>query len=509
MLSRVLGLVRDGVLGYYVPAASRDAFFLAFQLPNMLRDMLGEGATNAALIPVFTRRKESDGEEGYRRSVRAVLGIFVLMFAAICVVGVLVTPYVPHAVEVLRRWSGGAPKPDEQWQNTVLMMQWLFPYLFFIGLTAFATAPLFIARHYFTPSWTPALLNVALIACCVAPTAWFGGAEWGLVVGVWLGGIAQMAIMFWAMQRKTDILLPSFEPRHPDVSRVFLLLGPVILGQTAGEINKLVDRFFAYGLEADTVTALYYSNRLIQLPLALFGIGVSVAILPTITQALARNEPRVARDTLVLGLRQSFFLLAPATLGLMILGEPIIRILFERGEFTATTTQMTNTAMIYYAGGLLAFGWIKVSAQGFYAAQDTRTPVAVAAGSMVMNIVLNFALVPSMGFRGLALATTISFAANFLVLFVLLSRRYGVLLDFPALVDGIKVIIASVVAIGAAHAVLTGAAQFVGASPAIGMDILLLLTAMLAAALIFAGASLLLRIPEAYDLMAALRRRAR
>ena len=509
LISRVLGLVRDGVLGYYVPAASRDAFFLAFQLPNMLRDMLGEGAANAALIPVFTRRLEQDGEAGYRRSVRAVLGVFIVLFAVVTLVGVLVTPYVPHAVELLRQWSGGEAKAEEQWQSTVAMMQWLFPYLFFIGLTAFATAPLFIARHYFTPSWTPALLNVALIAGCVAPAAWFGGAEWGLVAGVWVGGIAQMGVMFWAMRRRAGVLMPSFAPRHPDVARVFLLLGPVVLGQTAGEINKLVDRFFAYSLEADTVTALYYSNRLIQLPLALFGIGVSVAILPTIAQALARDDAKTARDTLMLGLRQSFFLLAPATMGLMMLGEPVIRILFERGEFTSSTTAMTNTAMFYYAGGLLAFGWIKVTAQGFYAAQDTRTPVTVAALSMLLNIALNFALVPSMGYRGLALATTISFGLNFAALYVLLTLRYGRLFDFDFALDIVKTVAASAVAVVAAGLLLGPGMEALprGMSTSSLVGAIVLVAALMVAGGCYFAVAFALRIPEARDLWDALRRR--
>lgn len=504
LLSRVLGLVRDAALGAFVPAATRDAFFLAFQLPNMLRDMLGEGAANAALVPVFSRRLEQSGETAYRESVRAVLGIFVLLFAVLTFLGVLLIPFAPQAVALLQRWSGGEGPPPEQWANTIAVMQWTFPYLLFIGLTAFATAPLYIAKHYFTPSWSPALLNLALIGCAMVPAAWFGGEEWGLVAAVWIGGIAQMGVMFWAMQRKTGVLLPSVNPAHPDVWKVFLLLGPVIIGQSAGEINKLIDRFFAYGLEADTVTALYFSNRLIQLPLALFGVGVSVAILPEMSKALARNDTAHARATLVLGLRQSFFLLAPATLGLMVLGEPIIRLLFQRGQFTPETTAMTNTAMQYSAMGLLAFGWIKVTAQGFYAAQDSRTPVIAAAASMLLNIVLNFALVPGMGYRGLALATTLSFGLNFIILFVLLSRRYGFLFDWPAALDAVKVLLASCVALGAAWALHAGVAPMLSRSL---MELGLLSVALGLAGVLFGVVSHALRIPEMRDLWSAVRRR--
>lgn len=504
LLSRVLGLAREAALGAFVPPATRDAFFLAFQLPNMLRDMFGEGAANAALVPVFSRRLEQSGESAYRESIRAVLGVFVVLFVVLTLAGILLIPLAPAAVDVLQRWSGGEGPPPEQWANTLAVMQWTFPYLLFIGLTAFATAPLFIARHYFTPSWSPALLSIALIGCAMLPAAWFGGVEWGLVVAVWIGGIAQMLAMFWAMRQKTGVILPSMNFRHPDVWKVFILLGPVIIGQSAGEINKLIDRFFAYGLEPDTVTALYFSNRLIQLPLALFGVGVSVAILPEMSKALARDDIAHARATLVLGLRQSFFLLAPATFGLMVLGEPIIRALFQRGHFSAETTAMTNTAMQYSAMGLLAFGWIKVTAQGFYAAQDSRTPVVAAAASMLLNILLNFALVPSMGFRGLALATTLSFGLNFLILFALLSRRYGFLFDWPAAIDALKVLAASAVALLVAWAIHAGLTLL---SQDRWVELLILTVAISAAGAAYGILAVALRIPEATEVWAALRRR--
>ena len=506
LFSRVLGLARDAALGAFVPPATRDAFLLAFQLPNMLRDMLGEGAANAALIPVFSKRLEQSGEEAYKESVRAVLGVFVALFGVLTVAGVLLVPYVPQGVALLQRWSGGEGPPPEQWANTVAVMQWMFPYLFFIGLTAFATAPLFIARHYFTPSWSPALLNLALIACAMAPAVWFGGEDWGLVAAVWIGGVAQMGVMFYMMSRKVGVWRPSLNFKHPDVWMVFALLVPVIIGQSAGEINKLVDRFFAYGLEADTVTALYFSNRLIQLPLALFGVGVSVAILPEMSRALARNDLPHARETLVIGLRQSFYLLAPAAAGLMVLGAPMVRVLFERGQFSPETTLMTVTAMQYSAAGLLAFGWIKVTAQGFFAAHDSRTPVAAAAISMVCNIVLSFALVPSMGYRGLALASTLSYMLNFLILFVLLSRRYGALFDRPALLDGAKVLLATALAVGAGWGLMTMAGETVAGNWA-EAGVLAVALALFCA--VYGGASVALRVPEAQQLWRAVRRRVK
>lgn len=505
MLSRVLGLVRDMVLGALVPAAGRDAFFMAFQLPNMLRDMLGEGAANAALVPVFTRRREQDGDEAFRGSVRAVLGMFLIMFAWITILGVVLMPLVPSAVELLRQWSGGHGRADDNWPDTVALMRWTFPYLFFIGLTAFATAPLFILRHYSTPSWSPVLLNVALILSCWTLRSWFPSPVWALVAGVWAGGIAQMAVMFWALRRVAGIWLPRLHPGHPDVARVFLLLGPVILGQTAGEINKLVDKFFAYALQTDVVTALYYSNRLVQLPLAMFGVAVSAAVLPSLSAAVVRDEHDRARDTLAFGLRFSFLLTAPALAGLLALGGPLVQLLFERGEFTASTTDMTARALYYYALGLVAFTWIKVAAQAFYARQDTTTPVAIAAACMLLNIALNFALVRPMGYEGLALATSISFGANALMLLAVLGRRFGNPFDAASMLEMGKTLVASVAAGGAAWGVHAALATALGAD-AFYAQAGATLPAVAASIAVFCGLCLLFRVRDFGRVLASMRR---
>jgi len=507
MVSRVLGLVRDMVLGAFVPAAGRDAFFMAFQLPNMLRDMLGEGAANAALVPVFTRRREEDGDDAFRASIRAVFGAFLLMFGVLTLLGVMLMPYVPHAIEVLRQWSGGHARADEDWEATIALMRWTFPYLFFIGLTAFATAPLFILKHYSTPSWSPMLLNIALIASCWGLRHWFPSPVWALVAGVWVGGIAQMAVMFWALRRVSGVLLPTFSPRHPDVSRVFLLLGPVVLGQTAGEINKLVDKFFAYALQTDVVTALYYANRLVQLPLAMFGVAVSAAVLPSLSAAVVRGQDAEARSTLAFGLRFSFLLTMPALAGLLALGEPLVRLLFERGEFTAATTTMTANAMFYYALGLVAFSWIKVGAQAFFARQDTRTPVAIATLCMLLNIVLNFALVRPMGYEGLALATSVSFGVNAVLLLAALGLRFGNPFDAASCIEMGKTTAASIAAAGAAWGLHAWLESLLGATE-LSARMGAVLPAVAASGAVFAIVCVLLRVRDFNRLLAVVKRRA-
>jgi putative peptidoglycan lipid II flippase len=433
LFSRVLGLVRDMAMAAFIPAAARDTFLFAFSLPNMLRDMLGEGATNAVFVPVLTEAREKRGEEEYRRTIRALLGAMTLLFAALTLLGVLLMPLVPAALELVRPLTRGAAIPPEQLALTVQVLQWTFPYLFLIGVAVFAMAPLFIARHYLTPSWAPALLSIPTILLCVFMHDAFAHPVWALVVSVWIGGILQLVAMLLAMRRYTGIWRPSFHLAHPGVARAALLLGPVILGQAAGEINKLVDRFFAFSFGESTVSALFFANRLVQLPLAIFGIAVSVAILPSISRAGAQDHADGIRHYLRLGFRQTYLLNAPAMAGLLVLAQPIVELLFLRGAFTQADADRTALAATYYGAGLVFFAFIKIAVQGFYAVQDTRTPVIIASACMILNMVLLIALSRVMGWSGLPLATTIAYGLNYVGLHIALRRRYGAVFDGAAL----------------------------------------------------------------------------
>ncbi|HEX72440.1 MAG TPA: murein biosynthesis integral membrane protein MurJ [Candidatus Hydrogenedentes bacterium] len=495
MLSRALGLVRDMVIGGLVPDASRDAFLFAFRFPNMLRDMLGEGAANAAFVPVFAEAREKDSEAKYRELVSACLSAMILLFGALTVIGLLLIPWVPAIIEALRPLTRAEPKDAEQLRLTVRLIYWTFPYLFFIGLAVFAMGPLFVARHYGTPSWSPVLLNLALIATCLGLRDWFPDPAWALVTGVWLGGVAQWAAMWLAMKRHTGVLLPNFQLGHPGIRRAAWLLGPVILGQAAGEVNKLVDGFFAYSLSDGVVSALFYANRLVQLPLSVFGVAVAVAILPDISRAAARRDDLAIRETLLHGYRQSFFLAAPAMLGLLALGRPIVRLLFERGHFGEEMTNMTSISLFYYGLGILSFVWVKISVQGFYAEQNTRTPVIIASASMVLNILLNCALVGLLGYRGLAIATTLSFTVNFLLLYVFLCNRHGLLWDAATASALGRTTLAALIATAAAYGLWTRIALLTtGAS--LWAQCLAVGTAIMGACLVYLGLCKSLKIKE-------------
>jgi putative peptidoglycan lipid II flippase len=506
LLSRVLGLVRDIVLAATVPAAARDAFFFAFRLPNMLRDMLGEGATNAAFVPVFTAARETETPEAYRRMVSACLSAMLILLTVVTAAGVLLMPLVPAALAALQPFTGSAPPPAEEMAEIVLMLQWTFPYLLLIGLAVFATGPLYVARHYSTPSWSPVLLNIALIAVCFLLPGQVMEPKWALIAGVWLGGVAQLVVLFVAMRRVTGIWLPNFQLRDPAIRKVSRLLGPVLVGQAAGEVNKLVDSFFAIMLGPGVVSALFFANRLIQLPLSIFGIAISVAILPEISRAGARGEYDAVRRTLAQGLSQTTFLVAPAMVVLLMLGEPIIRLLFQRGAFDAAQTEMAAVALWYYGAGLLSFSWVKVTVQGFYALHDTKTPVKIATVSMLSNIAMNAALVGPMGFRGLALATTLSYTMNFLALYVLMGRRCGSLWDRAFAGAMLRLSVALGFLALTIFALSLGVGKVVSGNT-IMTDLLHVFVPVGGGGIVYLGACALLRVSEMQDLMTLFRRR--
>ncbi|GMW01821.1 MAG: hypothetical protein AMXMBFR84_29580 [Candidatus Hydrogenedentota bacterium] len=430
MLSRVLGLVRD--MAYpLLPQESRAAFITAFRLPNMLRDLVGEGASNAAFVPVFTEVLHTRSEEEFRSLVSRAMGMMLVLLTLLTTAGVLLTPFLLYGLDAIEPFTGAKQRPDETVHLLVALGRWTFPYLFFIGMSVFAMGALFTVRHYSTPSWSPVLLNISLIACIVLLRDQFTEPAYALVVGVWIGGITQLAVMLWALRKHAGVLRPRFRLRDPGVLTILALLGPVIVGQAAGEVNKLVDTMFAYNLGDLAVDALYFSNRLVQLPLSIFGMATAAAVLPAASAAAARQDKSGVREVILVGMRQTSFLILPSMMGLILLGEPIARLLFEYRHFGPEETIATGRAVAIAAAGLLAFAWVKVVLAGFYAVKDTRTPVIISSACMLLNIVLNILFIKPFGYMGLAAATTIAYVVNFSVLYLMLCKRYGRMWDAP------------------------------------------------------------------------------
>jgi putative peptidoglycan lipid II flippase len=443
MLSRVTGLIRDSLIAYTLPCSSADAFFAGFRFANMLRDIVGEGASNAAFVPVLTETLERKGEAEFRELISALFSAMIIILGIISILGFLFMPQIYNLVESIPLMKQTEKVTPEEIQLMKSLTRWIFPYIFFIGLTVFQMGPLFIMRHYSTPSWSPALLNICLIMTCWKGFGhWFPDPAYGLAVGVWLGGVSQFLLQYIVLARRTHIWIPNFYLRHPAIRTVVWLWVPVILGQSAGEVNKTVDTLFAASSRG-LIQSLSFANRLTQLPLAMIGLAIATAILPSISRAAANKDFREVRSTLMYGLRECFFLICPAILILMVLNRPIVLLVLQHGSFGESTAEMTAVSLAYYAGGLLFFAWVKIAVAGFYAVKNTITPVIAAVCSMLLNIGLIFLLWPRMGYRGLALSTTLSYTANFGLLYVLLSRRFGVLWDAALGVDLLKIALAS------------------------------------------------------------------
>lgn len=506
MISRVLGLVRDQVMAWLIPPGAFDAFVVAFRLPNMLREIIGEGATNAAFVPVLSERLESGKREGFARLAASTFGVMILVLAALTIAGILLIPALMHALHYVDEFTGKPSIEPERVAYLTELSVITFPYLFFIGLAVFCAAPLFSLGHYSTPSWTPALLNIALIAMCIVARDWFPDPAHALIAGVWIGGIAQLGVQYYAFARETGIWRPQFHLREPGIGRMFLLLVPVVIGQAAGEINRLVESLFAYGLGAGTVRALFLATRLVQLPLSIFGSATAVAILPTLARSGSRNATEEMRDVLITGLRQSFFLVVPSAAGLMVLAQPIVQLLFERGQFGPDATTMTATAVMISSAGLLSFAWVKVLATGFYAAQNTRTPVVIASSCMVFNVLLILVLIGPLGYKGLALATTISFTINAVLLYVFLWQKVGPLYNAAFLPGLLRIACATMLMAVAAYVTHFSLAAALG-NDSFWSQIMNTGAGIAVAILVYIAASRALKVQELDGFLRAFKRR--
>ena len=424
-ISRILGLVRDMVRAYFFGTGmAADAFTVAFRLPNLLRALLGEGALSAAFVPIFGEYLATKGRREAWALASAAWSILALVLIAVSIVGVLVSPYLVKVMAFGYRTVPG--KLD----LTISLTRVMFPYIVFVGLAALAMGILNSLRHFFAPAISPVLLNLGMIASMVIFCPRMGNLPekqvYALAGGVLVGGAAQLAIQIPFLKKKGMSF--RFRPNwhHPGVKRIVWLMVPGTVGLGVLEINSFVDTFLGALLRPGSVAALEYGNRLMQLPLGIFGVALGTAILPTLAIQAAREDFNQLRDTFSFAVRYVCFIMIPASVGLMVLRYPIIRLLLERGEFRhGQSVSMTATALMFYAAGLVFYGSVKCVAPVFYSLKDTRTPVKTAVTAMLSNIVLNIILMQFLGLGGLALATALSSSLNLTLLLRHLRRRLG------------------------------------------------------------------------------------
>lgn len=423
LTSRILGFLRDVVLARLLGTALQaDAFFVAFKIPNLFRDLVGEGATNAAVVPVFSEYLVKKDQKAFNHFASVVFFLTVMILSVLTVLGICLAPYI------VRLMVPGFMAEPGKLQLTIELTRWMFPYLFFIGLTAFSMGILFTFRSFKAPAFAPCLLNVSLIASALIAGSVMRRPVFGLVVGVLIGGILQFLIQLPSLF-KTGLRLHRPENLwHPGARKIGRLLIPRLLGSGVYQLTVLIDTFcasLAGIVGAGGISAIYYSNRIIQFPMGIFGVALASAVLPSLSGLATKNDTAAVKKTIVFSLENIFFVMCPSTVILFLLAHPIIRVLFQRGAFDAYSTGITSWALSFYALGLFSFGGIKILVTAFHALQDTKTPVKVAAMCLCINAVLNFLLMWPFKIGGIALASAISGSVDFLVLFFILEKRLG------------------------------------------------------------------------------------
>jgi putative peptidoglycan lipid II flippase len=423
MLSRVLGLARDMVIAQYF-GSHLDPFLVAFKIPNFFRRLFAEGAFSVAFVPILTEYKTRRPLEDVQLLVSRVSGALGLALLAVTLLAILFADYLPWV------FAPGFRQDPEKFALTGELLRITFPYLFFIALTAFAGGVLNSYGRFAIPAFTPVLLNLTMIVTTLWGSSWFDEPLYTLAWGVFFAGLVQLLFQMPFLMQLQMLVKPTFVRRDEGVRRIVMLMLPALFGVSVSQINLLLDTVLASFLESGSVSWLYYADRLQNLPLGIFAIAIGVVILPALSSRHANAETEGFARTLDWAVRMVMLLALPAALALTVLAGPMMATIFYHGEMTPNDILQMTHALQAYAVGLLAFMLIKVLAPGYYARQDTRTPVKIGIQAMVANMVLNLALVLPLAHAGLALATSLSSYLNAFMLYRGL-RREGVMEPQP------------------------------------------------------------------------------
>jgi putative peptidoglycan lipid II flippase len=425
LISRLAGFARDVAIAALLGAGPlADAFFVAFKLPNFLRRLFAEGAFNAGFVPLFARTLEAEGRtvaKAFAEQAQAVMIAVVLPLVLIAI------PAMPWLIAV---FAPGFEQGGERYGSAVELSRITFVYILFISLTALYAGVLNSLGRFAAAAAAPIVLNISMITALGLSALWLGVPALALAWSVAVAGLLQFVWLRIALARQ-GIVLRLRRPRlSPEIRRLFALILPGAIGAGVAQVSLLADVFFASLLPPGAVSYLYFADRLAQLPLGVIGVAVGTALLPLLARQLRAGDIEGALASQNRALEMALLLTLPAALALIVLAEPIIAALFERGAFGPDATLATSSALAAYAAGLPAYVLVKVLAPGFFAREDTRTPVKIAIGCLIVNILIIIALLGPLKHVGIALATALSAWLNAGLLGWLL-RRQG-LLHFDA-----------------------------------------------------------------------------
>ena len=467
MASRILGVVREIVLAGLFGASATpamDAYNVAFRVPNLVRDLFAEGAMTAAFVPTFTRTLNSRGREAAWRLGNLVINALLLVTGVIVILAIVFAEPITRAIasadlvgDVLRALGitvraaapqGFASVPGKLELTTALTRD-MMPFLTTVAVAVAVMGMLNALHRFFLPALSPAMFNVATIVCAfvLVPIMPMVGLPEiaAIAIATVLGGIGQIAIQWPALRKEGFRYQPILSFRDPDVREILRLMGPGTLGLAAVQINVLVNTSLATTEPQGAVSWLQYAFRLMYLPIGLFGVSIATAALPDLSRHAADADRSAMRKTISAGLRLMLMLNVPATIGLIVLAQPIIELLLQYGRFTSHDTAATAAALMFYSPGLIGYSAVKIASPSFYSLGDSRTPATVSILSILMNLVLNVILVRWMGYRGLALGTAIAALFNASTLLYLLDRRLDGLDGRQVAIAFVKILAASVV----------------------------------------------------------------
>lgn len=407
MLSRILGFIRDVLLARIFGAdANTDVFFVAFKIPNFLRRLFAEGAFSQAFVPILSDYKEHGSKEALKQFIDRTAGVLALILMAVTILGMIAAPLLIMAFAPGFNWQSG------QYDLAVQMLRITFPYLFFISSVAFAGGILNIYGKFAVPAFTPVFLNLCMIAAAIFLAPWFDQPIVALACGVFIAGAVQLFFQFPALIRLGLLPRPVFGFQDPGVKRIMTLMVPALFGVSITQINLLFDTLLASFLSVGSISWLYYSDRLVEFPLGIFGVALGVVILPKLSKNHSNNENQAFSQSLDWGLRCVLLIGLPASIALLLLAEPMLATLFQYKEFSHFDVVMAGQSLMAYAVGLLAFILIKILVSGFTARKDMRTPLRFGIYAIGANMFFNVIFIIPLAHAGLALATSLAAFIN-------------------------------------------------------------------------------------------------
>ncbi|PIE45293.1 MAG: murein biosynthesis integral membrane protein MurJ [Gammaproteobacteria bacterium] len=439
LLSRVLGLVRDVVIAKYFSVEQTDVFFTALRIPNTLRRFFAEGGFANAFVPVLNETKENRSQQALQSLINHVFGVLGTILLIITLLGMVFAGYVIAVIGF-----GFAETPDRLALGTT-MLRITFPYILFISLTAFFAGILNTYQRFALPAFAPALLNVALITGALWFRDDFDPPALVLAWAVFIGGLSQFLLQIPTLWRLKRLPRPKVSFAHKGVRKILKLMLPTLLGSSVGQINILLNTALASSLVTGSITWLYYSDRLVEMPVALIGVALGVVILPRLSALKAQADNSQFRQTLLWAFRIAFLTGTAAATGLMVLALPLMMTILARGEFSPYSAQMAAKSLTVYGFGALALVLVKVLAPGFYSRHNTRTPATIAIVCVGVNIVFALLLYRPLGHVGLATSATIAGFVNCSTLLFFLHRDGCIAFDRRVWLFIARVLLANVV----------------------------------------------------------------